>query len=319
MQNEINTPSPPAPLPQGERGIHLKIAVMGAGAVGCYYGGLLARAGHEVRLIGRARHVEAVVRHGLLMETNAFSEHIPLQARIEAEGVRGVDLVLCCVKSDDTAQAAAAMKAHLAADAIVVSLQNGVDNPNVLRAQLAQEIIPAAVYVAAQMAGDGHVRHHGGGKLVLGNTPRSGRIAALFADAGIPVEISGNIEGEQWTKLIVNCAYNALSAITALPYAKLVEQTGVAQMLRDVVSECLAVADKAGIVPVGNVWEKVEQIPHTMPGQMSSTAQDLQRGRPTEINHLNGCIARRGGELGVPTPVNHVLFTLVKILESRSS
>jgi 2-dehydropantoate 2-reductase len=93
----------------------------------------------------------------------------------------------------------------------------------------------------------------------------------------------------------------------------------VAQILRDVVSECLAVADKAGIVPVGNVWEKVEQIPHIMPGQMSSTAQDLQRGRPTEINHLNGAIARRGGELGVPVPVNHALFTLVKVLESRSS
>jgi 2-dehydropantoate 2-reductase len=201
----------------------LKIAVMGAGAVGCYYGGLLARAGHEVRLIGRARHVEAIVRHGLLMETSAFSDHVPLQAMTGAEGVRGVELALCCVKSDDTAQAADAMKAYLAADAIVVSLQNGVDNPGVLRARLAQEIIPAAVYVAAQMAGDGHVRRHGGGKLALGDTPRSGQIAALFADAGIPVEISGNIEGEQWTKLIVNCAYNALSAITALPYAKLAQ------------------------------------------------------------------------------------------------
>jgi 2-dehydropantoate 2-reductase len=297
----------------------MKITVMGAGAVGCYYGGMLARAGHEVWLISRERHVEAVARHGLLMESSEFSGHIPLLATTSAEGVQNADLVLCCVKSADTARAAAAMEAHLAADAIVISLQNGIDNPSVLRDRLAREIIPAAIYVAAQMAGDGHVRHHGGGKLVLGDTPHSGRIAALFADAGIPVEISGNIEGELWAKLTVNCAYNALSAITALPYAKLIQQSGVTQVLRDVVAECLAVADKAGIALVGNVWESVERIPQTMPGQISSTAQDLQRGRPTEIDHLNGCIARRGEELGVPTPVNCLLYTLVKILESQSS
>ncbi|MDR3220959.1 MAG: 2-dehydropantoate 2-reductase [Candidatus Accumulibacter sp.] len=297
----------------------MKIAVMGAGAVGCYYGGLLARAGNEVRLIGRARHVEAVNRHGLLLETDTFREHIPLSATTSADGVQDAGLVLCCVKSADTARAASAMEAYLAADAIVVSLQNGVDNPGVLRARLAREIVPAVVYVAARMAGDGHAQHHGGGKVVLGDTPNSGQIAALFAEAGIPVEISGNIEGEQWTKLIVNCAYNALSALTALPYARLAQRDGVARVLRDVVAEGLAVADKAGVAPTGDVWQSVERIPQIMPGQISSTAQDLQRGRATEIDYLNGCIARRGGELGVPTPVNHLLCTLVKIMESPSS
>lgn len=297
----------------------MKIAVMGAGAVGCYYGGLLARAGHEVRLIGRARHVEAVARHGLLLETAGSSGRIPLAATTGADGVRDAELVLCCVKTSDTAPAAAAMRPHLAADAVVVSLQNGVDNPDLLRAGLPQEIIPAAVYVATQMAGDGHVRHHGGGRLVLGDTPRAGRVAALFAGAGIPVEISGNIDGELWTKLIVNCAYNALSAITTLPYARLAQHAGVAQVLRDVVDECLAVADKAGVAPAGDVWESVGRIPQAMPGQISSTAQDLQRGRPTEIDHLNGCIVRRGDELGVAVPVNRLLYTLVKLLESRSS
>ena len=167
----------------------MKIAVMGAGAVGCYYGGLLARAGHEVRLIGRTRHVEAVARHGLLLETAGSSGRIPLAATTGADGVRDAELVLCCVKTSDTAPAAAAMRPHLAADAIVVSLQNGVDNPELLRAGLPQEIIPAAVYVATQMAGDGHVRHHGGGRLVLGDTPRAGRVAALFAGAGVPVPV----------------------------------------------------------------------------------------------------------------------------------
>jgi 2-dehydropantoate 2-reductase len=296
----------------------MKIAVMGAGAVGCYYGGLLARAGHEVRLIGRARHVDAVTRHGLLLETDAGSERIPLAATTQANGVQDAELVLCCVKSADTARTATAMVAHLAAEAIVVSLQNGVDNPDALRARLTQEIVPAAVHVAARMAGDGHVRHLGGGKLVLGHTPHSGEIAALFADAGIAVDISGNIEGELWAKLIVNCAYNALSALTAMPYAELTQRTGVAEALRDVVAECLAVADRAGIALAGDVWQSVERIPQTMPGQLSSTAQDLQRGHATEIDHLNGHIVRRGEELGVPIPVNRLLCTLVKIRETQT-
>jgi 2-dehydropantoate 2-reductase len=296
----------------------MKIAVMGAGAVGCYYGGLLARAGEEVRLIGRARHVEAVVRHGLLLETEAFSGRVPLSATTEADGVAGADLVLCCVKSADTAQAAEAIAPHLAPNAIVVSLQNGVDNPETLCARLPQEIVPAAVYVAAEMAGDGHVRYHGGGKLVLGDSPSGGKAAALFTGAGIPVEISADIEGDLWSKLIVNCAYNALSAITALPYAELAQQAGLERALRDVVDECLAVAEKSGIAPAGDVWESVARIPRAMPGQLSSTAQDLQRGRPTEIDHLNGCIVRRGDRLGIPVPANRLLYTLVKILESRS-
>lgn len=301
----------------------MKIAVMGAGAVGCYYGGLLARVGNDVALIGRSSHVDAIVRNGLRLETSAFDERVAVKAFVDARGVQGADVVLCCVKTSDTAQAASAMAPHLAPDAVVVSLQNGVDNPALLRTRLSQEVIPAAVYVATQMAGDGHVRHHGGGRLVLGRsptgTPGSGSVAALFSAAGVPVEISDNIEGVLWTKLVINCAYNALSAITALPYARLVEQAGVEQVLNDVVGECLAVAAKAGITPEGDVWDGVRRIPEAMPNQMSSTAQDLQRGRKTEIDHLNGCIVRLGEELGVPVPVNRLLLTLVKVLESRSS
>jgi len=297
----------------------MKIAVMGAGAVGCYYGGVLARAGNDVTLIGRARHVDTIKRGGLLLETASFSGHIPLAAGSDAADVQGAALVLCCVKTSDTAQAAKAMAPYLAPGTAIVSLQNGVDNPALLRARLPQEVIPAAVYVATEMAGDGHVRHHGGGQLVLGESASSGEVAALFSAAGIPVEISDNIDGVLWTKLIINCAYNALSAITALPYGQLVQHAGVEQVLRDVVGECLAVADKAGVVPVGDVWDGVRRIPQLMPNQTSSTAQDLKRGRKTEIDHLNGGIVRRGEELGVPVPVNQVLLTLVKILENRSS
>ena len=295
----------------------MKIAVMGAGAVGCYYGGLLARAGHAVTLIGRPIHVEAIRRNGLRLQTADADLHLPLAASTEPAAVCDAEIVLCCVKTADTASAAAAMAPFLSPDAVIVSLQNGIENPDLLRAQLRQDVLPAAVYVATEMAGDGHVRHHGAGQLVIGQSPRSHEVADLFIAAGIPVELSDNIQGVLWTKLIVNCAYNALSAITALPYGQLVQHAGVEQVLCDIVDECLAVAAKAGITPVGDVREGVQRIPRIMPNQTSSTAQDLKRGRKSEIDHLNGCIVHKGEELGVPVPVNRVLHTLVRLFEER--
>ena len=136
---------------------------MGAGAVGCYYGAMLGRAGHDVTLIGRPQHVEAVRRAGLRLQTNQLDELIKVKASTEADAVRGAQLVLFSVKSTDTEAAGAALASHLARDAAIITLQNGVDNAERLAATLGREVIPAVVYVAVEMAGPGHVRHHGRG------------------------------------------------------------------------------------------------------------------------------------------------------------
>jgi 2-dehydropantoate 2-reductase len=231
--------------------------------------------------------------------------------------LRGTEVVLFCVKSTDTDGAAAAIAPHLGRDTVVLSLQNGVDNPERLAAALAQEVIGAVVYVATEMAGAGHVRHHGRGDLVIGESPAAERIAATFRAAGVRVDISDNVVGTLWAKLIVNCAYNALSAITQLPYGRLVQGEGVREVMHDVVRECLAVASAAGVVVPGDSWQAVPRIAQSMPGQLSSTAQDLARGKPTEIDHLNGFVVRKGEALGVATPVNRTLAVLVKLLEGR--
>lgn len=296
----------------------MRIAVMGAGAVGCYYGGMLARAGHAVTLVGRPRHIEAMRRDGLLMETQAFRAHIPLDASTEASAVKGASLVLFCVKSTDTARAAAQIAPHLQLDALVLCLQNGVDNVERLQAALRQEVRPAVVYVATEMAGPGHVKHHGGGELVLPPTGAGDRLVALFSEAGVPVKVSDNVAGALWLKLILNCAYNALSAITQMPYARLVQGEGIEAVMRDVVAECLAVARAEAVNVPGDVWDAVQRIHRTMPSQLSSTAQDLARGRRTEIDHLNGYVVSKGAALGIATPVNRVLHALVKLLENRT-
>jgi 2-dehydropantoate 2-reductase len=293
------------------------IAVMGAGAVGSYYGGMLARAGHTVVLIGRPQHVEAVQATGLRLQSAAFDEQVSLKASTDPSAARGAELVLFCVKSPDTEAAGKALAPHLERDAAVVSLQNGVDNAERLAATLGREVVPAVVYVAVEMPGAGHVRHHGRGELVMGPGAQSERIAPTFRAAGVPVELSDNVAGALWTKLIVNCAYNALSAITQLPYGKLVQNADVPSVMEDIVDECLSVARAAGVDVPGDMHAAARRIAQTMPGQYSSTAQDLARGKKSEIEHLNGYAVRKGAALGIPTPVNRTLLALVKLLESK--
>jgi 2-dehydropantoate 2-reductase len=154
---------------------------------------------------------------------------------------------------------------------------------------------------------------------VLGTAGGGAGLAALFEAAGVPVVLSDNVRGILWSKLILNCAYNALSAIARQPYGPLVQAEGVQAVMRDVVDECLAVAGADGVAPVDDAWAAVQRIAQSMPTQFSSTAQDLMRGKPSEIDHLNGYVVRRGAALGVPTPVNRVLHTLVRLLDGAAA
>jgi 2-dehydropantoate 2-reductase len=297
----------------------MKVAVMGAGAVGCYYGGILARAGHEVCLIGRAGHVEAVNARGLILETSRFIEPIQLAATVEASGVAGADIVLFGVKSNDTVAAGEDMAPHLKQGVTILSLQNGVDNAERLQAVLKRQVIPVAVYVATDMPAPGHVRHHGRGELVIGAGPTSGDIATAFNAAGIPTKVSADVMEALWTKLIVNCAYNALSAIAQLPYGRLIEVDGVVDLIRNVVRETGDVAARSGVSVPADILETVLGIAASMPNQYSSTAQDLARGKATEIDYLNGHVVRKAAEFGIPTPANQSLLVMLKLVEAKTA
>ena len=296
----------------------MKIAIMGAGAVGCYYGAMLARAGHAVTLITRPQHVQAIRERGLVFETRAFTENLRVEATTETSGIADAEIVLFCVKSGDTASAGSEIAPHLATGASILSLQNGVDNAERLEEVLGRPVIPTAVYVASEMPGPGHVRHHGRGELVIGPGPSSATIAGTFGQAGIGTEISDNVIGALWTKLIVNCAYNALSAIPQLPYGRMIAVEGVGASMTDIVAECLAVARQSHIQVDEGILDKVLALASTMPDQSSSTAQDLARGKTTEIDHLNGYVVRAGARLGIATPANRLLTAIVKLMEESA-
>lgn len=304
-----------------------RTAVLGAGAVGCYFGGMLARAGAPVTLIGRPAHVEAVRRDGLLLDTLHFREYLKVDAATGAEAVAGAGLVLVCVKSGDTAAAARSIAPHLARDATVVSLQNGVDNAARMRPLVPAEVLAAVVYVGCEMAGPGHVRHTGRGDLVIGalagsaeGPRRAAAAAAVFERAGVPCKVSPDIDGELWTKLIINCAYNAICALSRLQYGRMVASPWARELMAQVIDEAAAVARAGGVrLDSDGLVGRVLKVGEAMPTQISSTAQDIGLGKPSEIDALNGQVARRGAELGIPTPVNRTLHALVKLLEAATA
>lgn len=293
----------------------MQIAVMGAGAVGCYFGALLARAGHEVTFIGRPAHVAAIEAQGLLLDSRSFKGFVPAKAVSDPAAIDPPDLVLFCVKSADTEPAGRALAPRLRPDTAILSLQNGVDNAERLGAVLDRPVIPAVVYVGTEMAGPGHVRHHGRGELLIGAAPESERLAQMLSAAQIPTEISAAIDAALWQKLILNCAYNALSAVAGISYGAMLEVQGTEAVIAAVVEECVAVAKACGVVVPADMLQKTLGLAATMPNQMSSTAQDLARGKPSEIDFLNGHVVRKGLETGVPTPTNLALQVMVRLAE----
>jgi 2-dehydropantoate 2-reductase len=307
------------------------VAVMGAGAVGSYFGGMLARAGARVTLIGRPKHAEAIRKDGLLLDTVTFKEYVAMNASADPADVRDAQFILFCVKTLDSENAARAIVPHLSPDAIVISLQNGVDNVARIRAASGIDALPAVVYVAAALPEPGHVKHSGRGEWIVGEyvgaappsavaKSRPERVAEICAAAGVPCHISKNIEVDQWTKMVMNCAGNAVTAIAQTSFAHVARNLDTREVLRTVINECVVVARAAGVALPDIDWtEKGLKNAETLGEATSSTAQDIARCKPTEIDSLNGYIVRRGNELGVPTPVNMTLFALIKLIEESSA
>ncbi len=301
---------------------------MGAGAVGSFYGAMLARAGQRVVMIGRRPHVEAIQRDGLKLDMAGQVETLRAEASAELAAVQGADLVLFCVKSTDTDTVASELAPLLEPHAVVLSLQNGVENAATIARHVRQTVVPAVVYVATAMAGPGNVRHFGRGDLVIGALNADARhdaavsavlrdLVTLFGSADVKVTISNDVMAELWSKLMVNCAYNAISALAQAPYARLAAQPEVRDIQRAIVREVVALAQAEGIaLQLEPSLQAMERIAIAMPAQLSSTAQDMARRKPSEIDHLNGFIARRGRELGVAVPINQTLTALVKLVEA---
>jgi 2-dehydropantoate 2-reductase len=271
--------------------------------------------------------------------------------------------VLFCVKTRDTADAARALAPLLRAEAVLVSLQNGVDNVPKLR-DAGIDALAAVVYVATSMPAPGHLLHAGRGDLVIGEygarpdfarddrapgqvaatqvaatqvaanqvaanqaaaaaqpSARARKVAAWFERAGVPSRLEDDVRGELWTKLVMNCAFNAISALGRSRYGAMLDDPDVRVLMREAIGECVAVAQADGVTIAGvdTLCEAAMRLGEAMREASSSTAQDLARGRPTEIDSLNGYVAQRGQALGIAAPLNRTLTTLVRLLERAAT
>ena len=302
--------------------------MVGAGAVGSFYGAMLARAGHTVTLIGREAHMQAINLHGIRLDlvNSDHIEHIRLRTSTDIAQVRDADLILFCAKSIDSESTALSIAPYLQPHAVIISLQNGIEKIKRISQNVINAVIPAVVYVATELTAPGYIKHHGGGDLVIGTTATSRlsepqhiltSIATLFASAQVEARISDNVLTALWSKLLINCTFNAISGLSQLSYGEMVQCEAIQSTQAIVIKEVIAVAKTEGVdLSEADALQTVSHIANAMPSQKSSTAHDMARKKLSEIDHLNGFIVRRGTEQGVPTPTNQALYAMVKLIES---
>ena len=298
-----------------------RIAVMGTGAVGGYFGGMLARAGLDVTFIARPATAEIISKRGLFIDSPKFQETIHAAASSDVASVRGAELILFCVKTTDTNSVAKSLAPYVGPKTVVLSLQNGVDNVEQIRAARLKALA-AVVFVAASVPEPGRIKHFERGDLAIGgevsDAPELARIAATFVPAGVPCRISENIAADLWLKFVFNCALNAMSAIARTSYGAIGHDAMGFDAMIATAKETMAVGRSAGVaLPEAEICEKLAVFAKKMGDVTSSTEHDIARKKHTEIDSLNGYVVRKGKELGVPTPLNQMLTALLKLIEAK--
>ena len=291
--------------------------IYGAGALGSFLGGMFSRQ-HEVTLVGRAGHMDAIQRQGLHISGQTELVVHPAVATMLPNA--GADLVILTVKAYDTAAAARDLKNAYTAP--VLSLQNGLDNEQILSEILGERrVIGGVTSHGLRYLEPGHIEHTGTGDTLIGeldgsHSERIEVIAGALSDCGVATAISRDIWREIWRKAIVNAAINPVTALLRCPNGFLLEQEYTRRLMEQVCNEGGAVARANGI-EVGDVLAQAKLVARRTAGNHSSMLQSLQRGQPTEIDHINGAIVSRGEKHGIATPVNATLTQLVRAMEEK--
>jgi len=301
----------------------MKVAIMGSGAMGSLFGGLLAEAGENVILIDVWKeHVDAINRSGLKIRGVDGDRVVEVKATTQPSEAGLVDLILIFVKSYDTRKAAIDALPMVSSNTVFLTLQNGLGNYEQIAEVVGSErVIAGTTAQGSTLIAPGEIYHAGSGITIIGEisgvvTTRVKRISEIFNRAGIKTEVSGNIQGVIWDKLIINVGINAITALTRMRNCELLEVPEVKEVARKAVMEAVKVAQKAGIkLEVKNPVEEVFRVARLTAKNKSSMLQDVERKRKTEIDAINGAIVILGKKYGVKTPVNETLTALIKGLE----
>ena len=305
----------------------MRVAVVGAGAMGCLYGGHLAEAGVDVSLVDVWReHVDAINAKGLHMTGVSGDRVVHIPATTDPETIGEVDLVLLFVKSYDTAQAVRDSGSLIGGDTCVLTLQNGLGNLEAITEVVgAGRALGGTTSHGSTLVGPGEIRHAGVGPTVIGALDRGSRsmaekIAETFNDAGLQTRLSGDVRSDIWGKVLVNLGINALTALTGLRNGQLLDVPELRRLMRLAVEEGIRVAEADGVdLSIIDHVAHVYEVAEATGANRSSMLQDVDRGRRTGIDALNGTVVGLGEKLGVETPVNRALTALVKGLGHGAS
>ncbi|PLX44045.1 MAG: 2-dehydropantoate 2-reductase [Deltaproteobacteria bacterium] len=300
----------------------MKIGIMGSGAVGSYFGAMLAKAGVDVFFVARGEHLARMKYDGLKVRSIKGDFDISVRATDEPEAVGECDLILFCVKSHDTVTAARQMAPMLGKSTIVISLQNGVDNEEVLGRIIGPErIIGGLCYIGARVDRPGEVIHSAAGRIIIGEydgrrTVRLARAESLFADADVEVAVAEDINVEQWKKLCWNLSFNSISALTRSTVGEIIDNPETRQCVVEAISEAVRVASGVGVALPEDLAERIIASNAQFSNLRTSMLQDVEKGRPLEAKALNGVVCRYGKEHGVDTPTNRTLYGLLLCLDA---
>ncbi len=305
----------------------METLIIGAGAMGGLFATLLAPVVPTSLFTTNAEHAEAINLTGLcLTDMDGQVRRSAVKTLTDPRQYgRCADLIILCTKARSTSQASGIAKQLLAVDGLVLTLQNGLGNLERIQAAVGASRAAAGITAqAATLLGPGQVRHAGSGPTVLaagpGQAKKIAAIAAVFNQAGIPTSITEDGEALLWSKLMVNVGINALTAVLRVPNGTLAEIPECDSIMAQAVAETVAVARAIGIELSGETTlEKVRQVCRATNSNQSSMLQDILKGRPTEIDVINGAVVRKGAEKGIPTPVNQMLTELIKALEATRS
>jgi 2-dehydropantoate 2-reductase len=300
----------------------MKTVIVGAGAMGSLFGGLFARSGEEVWLVGtRREQIDTLCSVGLTFEEKGNLQIIPMNATSDVTSIGKADLVIFFVKTYDTEKAVSDALILEKQKTIFLTLQNGLGNEEVICKKIDRtKVMLGVTGHGATLLKPGHIRHAGWGKTFIGEldhriTDRAIRIAHIFCGAGIETEVSPDIHDQVWGKLLVNVGINALTALTGFKNGQLLDYPETARLMEKLVFEAAEVARRNGIHIEEDPLERVRKAAEATRENRSSMGQDFDHRRKTEIDAINGAVVREAQPLGIPVPFNQALTDLVKAIE----
>jgi 2-dehydropantoate 2-reductase len=305
----------------------MRIAVLGSGGLGGYFGARLVKSGHDVVFVARGAHLEALERQGLTVRTPDGESTVSVTATADTKSVKPVDLVLFCVKAYDTEAATRALPPLMARETSVLTFQNGVDSVDTIAAVVGREaVLAAAVYVAAQLLSPGVILRIGAeGRMVLGEldgtvTGRIERLSGAFREAGIVHDVSSDIQRVLWEKFLFITGIGSVTALARSGIGPLLATPEGRTLLTALGAEIVAVAQATGAPLRPEAAEAaLKQAAAVPPLWQSSMARDLEDGRRLEVDALSGAVVRRGRQHGVPTPVHQTIVACLSVHQSPTA